>query len=301
MQRLTPGQKARVTVPGSSANLGPGFDSLGLAVDLCDTIEVEVIESGLEIEIHGEGASHLPTTAKHLVYRGIKLGLSARGATVPGLRMVCHNQIPQSRGLGSSAAAAVGGVALAGALAGQEFTPAELIQLASEFEGHPDNVAASVLGGAVVSWTDFEGEEPKYSAVAIPVHPAIRSTALVPNFHASTNAVRKVLPELIPHTDARFNVARSSLMTVALSQHPELLMPATEDKLHQDYRAEALPVTTDWVRRLRAAGHAAFVSGAGPTCMALTTEPVPAELLDQARSEKLRVLELAIGGPVTVG
>lgn len=301
MQRLTPGQRARVTVPGSSANLGPGFDSLGLAVDLCDTIEVEVIESGLEIEIHGDGADHLPKTAKHLVYRALKLGFGAADVTAPGIRMVCHNQIPQSRGLGSSAAAAVGGVALAGALAGREFTSAELIQLASEFEGHPDNVSASVLGGAVVSWTDGSGDDAKYSAVSIPVHPDIQATAVVPNSHASTNAVRKVLPEMIPHVDARFNVARSSLMTVAISAHPELLMPATEDRLHQEYRAEALPVTTKWVSIFRDAGFPAFVSGAGPTCLALTTDTIPAELLDQARSENLRVLELGIGGPVTVG
>ena len=152
---LPVGLKATVKVPGSSANLGPGFDTLGLAVGIYDTVEVEVTSSGLEVEIFGEGADDLPRDGSHLVVRAIRSGLKAADVDAPGLRVVCHNSIPQSRGLGSSAAAAVAGVVAANALAGFPLDSDAVVQLSSEFEGHPDNAGASALGGAVVSWTDI--------------------------------------------------------------------------------------------------------------------------------------------------
>ena len=298
---LEVGLTATVTVPGSSANLGPGFDTLGLAVGLYDTVEVEVTASGLEVEIFGEGADELPRDNSHLVVKAIRSGLKAADVHAPGLRVTCHNTIPQSRGLGSSAAAAVAGVIAANTLAGDPLTQDHVVQLSSEFEGHPDNAGASVLGGAVVSWTDIpvDGSKPQYRAVRIPVNSTIRALALVPEFHASTNAVRKVLPSHVTHVDARFNVSRTAVLTAALQNHPELLWEGTRDRLHQPYRADVLPVTAEWVNRLRNRGYAAYLSGAGPTAMVLATTQVDASLLDDARAAGLQVLDLDIAGAAT--
>ena len=299
---LEVGLKARVKVPGSSANLGPGFDTLGLALSIYDTLEVEVIESGLEVEIFGEGADDLPRDSSNLIVKAINSGLIAADVRVPGLRVVCHNQIPQSRGLGSSAAAAAAGVVAANTLAGSPLDEDTVVQLSSEFEGHPDNAGASVLGGAVVSWTDIPVDgrsKPSYRAVRIPVDESIKAVALVPDFHASTNAVRKVLPSHVTHTDARFNVSRTAVMTAALQHHPHLLFEGTRDRLHQPYRADVLPVTAEWVNRLRNRGYAAYLSGAGPTALVLITEPIEPALLDDARAAGLRVIELDVAGSVT--
>ncbi|QXB18204.1 homoserine kinase [Corynebacterium coyleae] len=299
---LEVGLKARVKVPGSSANLGPGFDTLGLALSIYDTLEVEVIESGLEVEIFGEGADDLPRDSSNLIVKAINSGLIAADVRAPGLRVVCHNQIPQSRGLGSSAAAAAAGVVAANTLAGSPLDEDTVVQLSSEFEGHPDNAGASVLGGAVVSWTDIPVDgrsKPSYRAVRIPVDESIKAVALVPDFHASTNAVRKVLPSHVTHTDARFNVSRTAVMVAALQHHPNLLFEGTRDRLHQPYRADVLPVTAEWVNRLRNRGYAAYLSGAGPTALVLITEPIEPALLDDARAAGLRVIELEVAGPVT--
>ena len=299
---LEVGTRVTVTVPGSSANLGPGFDTLGLALGIYDTIEVEITESGLEVEVYGEGEDDLPRDGSHLVVKAIRSALNAADAQAPGLRVVCTNTIPQSRGLGSSASAAVAGVVAANALAGSPLDEAQVVQLSSAFEGHPDNAAASVLGSAVVSWTTtpVDGSQPGYKAVAVPVDPRIRATALVPDFHASTQAVRRVLPSHVTHTDARFNVSRTAVMTVALQNHPELLWEGTRDRLHQTYRAEVLPVTAEWVNRLRNRGYAAFLSGAGPTCLVLSTGAVPDKVLDEARESGIKVMELTVAGPVQV-
>lgn len=300
---LEVGKKVSVTVPASSANLGPGFDTLGLAVSLYDTVEVEVVASGLSVEVFGEGQGELPLDGSHLVVKALRAGLKAADAHAPGLKVVCHNSIPQSRGLGSSAAAAVAGVCAANGLAGCPLSDEQLVQLSSAFEGHPDNAAASVLGQAVVSWTEIpvDGKtEPQYRAVTIPVAESIMATALVPNFHASTEAVRRVLPTDVTYLDARFNVSRCAVMTVALQHHPELLWEGTRDRLHQPYRADVLPVTAEWVNRLRNKGYAAYLSGAGPTVMVLSTEPVDESVLNDAREAGLRVLPLEVAQPVSV-
>lgn len=311
MSDVAVGRAVKVTVPASSANLGPGFDTLGLAVDFTDVVEVEATDSGLEVIVHGEGEGEVPLDERHLVVRAVRAGLREAGATVRGLKLTCHNVIPHSRGLGSSAAAAVAGVVAASGLAGDP-TPERptgaldddtLIQLAASFEGHPDNAAASVLGGGVISWTNIpvDGRSaPEYRAVGVPVAESVLATALIPDFHASTEAVRRVLPSDVSHVDARFNVSRAALLPVALSRHPELLWEATRDRLHQPYRAEVLPVSSEWVNRLRNLGYPAFLSGAGPTVMVLSTEPVDPALLDEARSRGLRVLETRAGGRVTV-
>lgn len=297
------GTKVTVQVPASSANLGPGYDTLGIALSLYDTVEVEVTRSGLEVEIFGEGADELPRDGSHLVVKAIRSALKAADVEVSGLRVVCTNNIPQSRGLGSSASAAVAGVAAGNGLAGFPLSEQQVVQLSSAFEGHPDNAAASVLGNAVVSWTTVpvDGRSlPEYRAATLDVHPSIKATALVPDFHASTQAVRRVLPSHVTHADAAFNVSRTAVNVAALTTYPDLLWEGTRDRLHQPYRADVLPVTAEWVNRLRNRGYAAYLSGAGPTVMVLHTEPIEEEILDDARGQNLRVLELEVVGPVSV-
>ncbi len=220
------------------------------------------------------------------VAKAIRSALNAADVSAPGLRVVCNNNIPQSRGLGSSASAAVAGVAAGNGLAGFPLTEQQVVQLSSAFEGHPDNAAASVLGNAVVSWTTVpvDGHSlPEYKAVTVDVHKDIKATALVPNFHASTQAVRRVLPSHVTHGDATFNVSRTAVQVVALQNYPELLWEGTRDRLHQPYRADVLPVTSEWVNRLRNRGFAAYLSGAGPTAMVLHTEPIDENILRDAR------------------
>ena len=271
-------------------------------MSIYDHVEVEVIDSGLEVEVTGEGQGEVPLDERHLVVRAIRAGLKKADVIARGLRVRCNNSIPQSRGLGSSAAAAVSGVVAANALAGDVLDTDTIIQLASTFEGHPDNVAASVLGSAVVSWTNIpvDGTEPTYHAATVTVHPDIRATALIPKSHASTEAVRRVLPSDIPHMDARFNVSRTGVLLVALSQDPSLLWEGTRDRMHQPFRAEVLPISSEWVNRLRNQGYPAFLSGAGPTVLVLSTEPVEEALLQEARDRGIRVEELTVAGPVTV-
>ena len=308
-QTLPAGLTVTARVPASTANLGPGFDTLGLALALYDEITVTTTDAGLTIRVEGEGAEDVPWGPSHLVVRAIERGLESIGVWADGLDVVCRNAIPHSRGLGSSASAAVGGLAVANGLARKldpalALTQEQLVQLSSEFEGHPDNASASVLGGAVVSWSEGTGvaDSPRtYAAVRLDVHPDIRVVALVPSERSSTAQTRGLLPELVPHADAAFNVSRGALAVVALTSRPDLLMAATEDRLHQGQRASALPLTTRWIETLRQAGIAATVSGAGPTVLALSTRAFPDELRAKAEADGLRVLELGVADGVQVG
>ena len=293
--RILPvGRTVTIEVPASSANLGPGFDALGVALGLYDVITVTVIDSGLELEVSGEGAGQVPEDASHLVAKAVEAGLRAGGVGVPGVRISCRNAIPHSRGLGSSASAAVGGLVAANGLMGSVLTDDHLVQLSSEFEGHPDNAAASVLGGVVVSWTERAATGVHYRAVRMDVDPSIVATVLVPSETSSTAQTRGLLPATVPHEDAAFNASRAALMSVALAAHPEFLLAATEDRLHQSYRAPALVATTEWVSRLRGRGLAATVSGAGPTVLVLGTEGLPAALRADAERQGWTVLDLQI-------
>lgn len=270
---LPPGLTATVRVPASSANLGPGFDCLGLALGLYDLVTVTVTGTGVRVDATGEGAANVPHDASHLVARGVIRGLEFAGVAAPGLHLDCTNVIPHSRGLGSSAAAVVGGLAAASALCAADgrraaLTEDELVQLSGEFEGHPDNAAASVLGGAVVTWMDGHGG---YFARRVPVHPAINATAFIPEIESSTAMTRGLLPDAVPRANAVFNLSRAALGVVALITDPDCLPAATEDRLHQDYRAPAMPETAALVAGLRARGHAATVSGAGPSVLVLGT------------------------------
>jgi homoserine kinase len=300
MQILPVGLSANAVVAASSANLGPGFDSLGLALSLYDEIEVETIESGLIVEVEGEGAGQVPLDSSHLVVRAIERGLQAGGVSVTGLRVRCRNDIPHSRGLGSSAAAVVGGLAVANGLVAQSdsipLTEVELIQLSSEFEGHPDNAAAAVLGGAVVSWTDTDGSAPRYAAAPLRVHPDIRLFSIIPQVRSSTAETRVLLPDTVSHADASFNVSRVALLVVALTERPDLLLEATADRLHQPARAAAMPPSAEYIAILRRYGVAAVLSGAGPAVIALSLEPeLPSEALDLGAANGFSVREMSVG------
>lgn len=258
----------RVRVPATSANLGPGFDALGLAVAHYDEVEVKALGSAeVTVDVSGEGAGELPTGEDHLVVRAIRAALDEVGAPQVGLHLTCVNRIPHGRGMGSSAAAVVAGVLAARMLVAE---PAALddtvaFRLASAFEGHPDNAAPAILGGATVAWTAPDGPH----ATALPVHPAVSPVVLVPPHAISTRTARGVLPPTVPHADAAFTAGRAALLVQALCHRPELLLAATEDRLHQGYRAAVMPGTAELVRALRDAGQAAVVSGAGPSVLVL--------------------------------
>ncbi|MBW8752360.1 MAG: homoserine kinase [Propionibacteriales bacterium] len=266
-----------VTVPATSANLGPGFDCLGLALDLHDTLTGEVADAGLVVEIVGEGADSLPRDETHLVVRAMSAAFAAAGVGPGGLRLRCDNVIPQARGLGSSSAAIVGGLALARALLddGASLLPdSVLLALANQLEGHPDNVAPALFGGFVVCG---QTDEDVWADQA-PIAREISAVVFVPPTGVSTEAARGLLPAEIPHAAAAANTGRAALLVTALGHAPQRLLRATEDFLHQEYRASAMPESLALVHALRADGHAAVVSGAGPTVLVLTADG-PGELL----------------------
>jgi homoserine kinase len=294
-----------VRAPATSANLGPGFDSMGLALALHDLVTARVAGRGLEIEVSGEGSGTAADGERHLVIRAMRAAFDVLGSQPPGISLRCANAIPQGSGLGSSAAAIVSGLlaaralagqalagrALAGralaastaagrALAGQEaagqapggqavaaaLDDQALLRLAVALEGHPDNVSACLAGDLVIAWTAPSG--PRFTRLA--TVPGLAPVLCVPRAVLATSVARQVLPAAVPHADAAANSARAALLIVALTSDPDLLMDATEDFLHQCYRAAAMPGTARLVSGLRAAGVPAVVSGAGPAVLALT-------------------------------
>lgn len=265
------GPVVRVRVPASTANLGPGFDALGLALALYDEVEVAPVASGLRVEVHGEGAGQVPTDEENLVVRALRAACVRCGWRPDGLVLRCYNSIPHSRGLGSSAAAAVAGVLAGYALAGMQPDEAAL-DLAAGFEGHADNAGASLLGGVVISWRDGK----RFRAVRLEPHLALAPVLLVPAETSATRVTRGLLPAEVPHADAAFTAGRAALLVHALTAAPQLLLAATEDRLHQSYRRAAYPATARLVDALRAGGVAAAVSGAGPAVLAL---PAPGQAL----------------------
>lgn len=259
----------RVTVPATSANLGPGFDTLGLALDLRDQLEAEVIDSGLVVEVSGYGDGAVPLDERHLVVRAMRATFERLGQTPPGLRLSCTNVIPHARGLGSSSAAIVGGVWLARELlAGGHLLldDAALLDIAARLEGHPDNVAPALLGGFVIAGQ--EGDS--FFAIPGSVDPRVSAVVFIPSDPVSTEAARGLLPADVPHADAAANAGRAALLVAALSGRPEELLRATEDRLHQQYRRPAMPASLDLVEALRAEGVPAVISGAGPTVLAFS-------------------------------
>lgn len=268
----------RVRVPATSANLGPGFDTLGLALDLDDVLEAEVLDSGLEVVVEGEGADSVALDATHLVVRAMNAAFDAMGGRPAGLRLACRNVVPHARGLGSSSAAIVGGIVLARELVdtGRDLLDDDAaFGLAARLEGHPDNVAPAFYGGFTISGHDAG----TFWATTSPVAPEIGAVVFVPPDPVSTEVARGLLPETVPHADAAANAAHAALLVAALAGQWQRLTLATGDLLHQDYRASAMPDSLALVRALRADGHAAVVSGAGPSVLVLTTPRTDREAL----------------------
>jgi homoserine kinase len=263
-----------VRVPATSANLGPGFDALGLALGLHDEVCAAVAAAGVRVTVAGEGAGELESGERHLVVRAMLSTFGELGVTAPGLVVMCRNRIPQARGLGSSSAAIVAGVLLARALvrAGAElFDDAAALRTAARIEGHPDNVAPCLRGGATIAWTADGGAR----AVRLTPAASISPTVFVPRQRGLTAAARAALPATVPHADAAHAAGRAALLVHALTAEPTLLFAATEDRLHQPYRAPGMPGSAALLTRLRAAGVAAVISGAGPAVLALS--PVPGD------------------------
>ena len=254
-----------VRTPASSANLGPGFDALGLALTLYDVITAQTTPAGLEIDVVGEGSDCVPKDEAHLVVRAMHATFDALGQRPAGLHLTCTNAIPHGRGLGSSAAAIVAGIALARALTEDaELDDAAAFQLAADLEGHPDNVAAAMFGGLTIAW--LEGK----AARAECLESDVEVTAFVPPEAVSTERARGLLPPEVPHADAAANAGRAALLVRALTGAPHLLLPATEDRLHQSYRAGAMPASYELMTALRETGVPATISGAGPTVLAFS-------------------------------
>ena len=272
---------AHVQVPATSANLGPGFDCLALALSLHDDLVARVVDGGLSVDVAGEGEG-LPRDESHLVVRAMRDTFTRLGGQPRGIELSCANRIPHGRGLGSSAAAIVAGVVLARALVvgGETALPdAAAFALAAAIEGHPDNVAAALYGGLTIAWTDSGRARAVRAADPTTIHPVV----VVPPFESSTHAARGLLPATVPHLDAAFTAARSALLVALLSGSApttapdDTLFAATEDRLHQQYRATHAQASTDLLTRLRSTGLAAVVSGAGPSILVLARDQVEVE------------------------
>ncbi len=274
-----------VRTPASSANLGPGYDCLGLALDVHDEITATVLGGdALEIDVDGEGADGVPRTAEHLVVRAMDAAFDLLGVARPGLRLECRNAVPHGRGMGSSSSAIAAGITLANALV-RDVEPLDaltVLQLAHDLEGHPDNVAAALHGGLTIAWVEGFAANAERFDVDVPV------TLFVPAEPVATHAARSLLPPSVPHAAAAANAGRAALLVAALLHAPHRLVSATEDQLHQQYRAEAMPESYALMRRLRGEGVPAVISGAGPTVLAF------AHGLDVATPDGWRVLETSV-------
>ncbi|WP_104179014.1 homoserine kinase [Arthrobacter sp. B0490] len=296
------GQDVRVTVPATSANLGPGFDSLGLALTLQDTVRVRTTTSGTTVvRASGEGVDGLPTDESHLVAKSLISTLHHAGHRAPGLELDTTNVIPHGRGMGSSAAAIVAGVLAANALlpVGEQFDAAHLLQWAASIEGHPDNVAPALGGSLAISWESGHA----FHSTRVEVRPDVVPVLAVPDLALSTDSARALLPASVSHRSAAANAGRAALLVHALGADPSLLFAATQDALHQDYRAQAMLPSATLLRSLRAAGFASTISGAGPSVLTLAVGEAGARAAEEALHDLLgqgdtpgnwRVLRLAV-------
>lgn len=270
------GRRAAVRSPATSANLGPGFDSFGLALCLYDDFEVTLAGTGLEIDVEGEAAEFVPRDESHLVVTAMRAAFDRLGVPQPGLRLRCRNRVPHGRGLGSSASAIASGVVLAQSLAisQRRLTDEELLRLAAEIEGHPDNVAACLLGGFTVAWAADHGVR----ALRMEPHSELKPVVFVPPEAVATDLTRGLLPDQVSHRDASTNAAHAALLVAAMTQRPGLLLEASADLLHQDFRRPAMPVSLALVDAMRAGDTPAVLSGAGPAVLALGTVRTPVDV-----------------------
>jgi homoserine kinase len=295
-----------VRVPATSANLGPGFDALGLSLQLYDDVIVRAVPASggvrsTAVTVGGEGSGTVATDDSNLVVRALRAGvaqvLSGGRDELPSLVMECTNRIPHGRGLGSSAAAVVAGLLAARGLllrGGEALDDATVLAIGTALEGHPDNVAATLLGGLTIAWSPSGGERPV--ALRLDPDPGVRPVVLVPAGALSTSTARGLLPPTVPHADATHAAGRSALLVAALTGCPEHLLAATEDRLHQGYRAAAMPDSARLLMRLRAAGLPTVVSGAGPSLLVLARagEQALVEMLAGQDAAPWTVLALAV-------
>lgn len=284
--RIMAGASAAVSVPASTGNVGPGFDSMGLALEHRDSVRLTVLEEGLEFELDGEGSESVPRTEDHLLVRSVRAAWAAAGVPVqdqPGMRIEARNRVPHGRGMGSSAACAVSGVVAANALLLSEHRLDDdaVLQVSASMEGHPDNVAPALHGGLTISW----GEPGVWRTAPVAVDPSIIPIVAIPNYEVSTALARSLLPETVAHGDAAHNAGRAALLVDALTRRPQHLLAATDDRLHQPFRAPAMPPSAQLVARLREQGHAALISGAGPTVLILAPSVQEADAAEQAVAE----------------
>jgi len=269
-----------VQAPATSANLGPGFDCLGLALELRDRVTFTPAHT-TSVTVTGEGQGEVSLGPEHLVLASFREAFAECGMAVPDVAVHCENHIPHGRGLGSSSAAIVTGLVGARAM-GAELSDAALLALATRIEGHPDNVAPALLGGLTVSWmSDGVGR-----AVRLDPAPGIDVVVAIPQERLSTATARTLLPETVPFRDAVHALGRAALAVAAFSGTPEHLLDATEDRIHQDYRKSAYPQSWDLVQQWRAAGIPAAISGAGPTVVAFAAG---ADVPTGWRREDLRI------------
>jgi homoserine kinase len=258
-----------VEVPATSANLGPGYDCLGITLEVSDTLVGRVVADGLEVVVEGEGED-LARDESHLVVRAMRAAFEVMGEQPSGLALGCTNRIPHSRGMGSSSAAIVGGIVLARALVedgAERLDEAQALALANRLEGHPDNVAPALLGGFVIAGQAGD----VVWAQNAPVDQSVSAVVLVPPYGVRTELARGLLPDSVPHADAAANTGRAALLVAALGHQPRLLLRATEDFLHQGPREPVIPESLALVHELRSHGVPAVVSGAGPTVLAFVS------------------------------
>lgn len=258
----------RVIVPATTANIGPGFDCLGIALSLCNEIEAEEIEKGLFIEVEGRDKEKIETNEGNLIYRSMLKTFDKIGWHPKGLRIKQYNRIPVSRGLGSSAACIVGGIVAANKLKNSPLSKEKMLRLAVEIEGHPDNVTPALFGGVVVSCQD-QGET---NYVRFPVHEALKFIVAIPEVQLSTKASRGALPEVVPFKDAVLNVGKSSLLVAALmSGELEKICCSLKDRLHQPYRIGLIDSLKNVFQEAEKQEiNQLFLSGAGPSIVYLT-------------------------------
>ncbi|CAH1204241.1 Homoserine kinase [Paenibacillus plantiphilus] len=267
-------RKVIVKVPASTANLGPGFDTLGMALSLYAWIEMSALASGeTVIDLHGDGLNGIPRDKSNLIYKIAQLVFDEAGVAIPELHISMYSEIPLTRGLGSSASAIIGALTAANALIGNPLEQDRLFQIATKLEGHPDNVGASLFGGIIVSSWDGSRAE----LIRLEPHPELDVLVAIPAFQLSTEKARHALPSQIALNDAVFNVASSSLLVAALaSGRFDLIKHAMRDRLHQPYRAALIPGMATILEEATAHGAlGAALSGAGPTLLALVEAGSP--------------------------
>ncbi|MDO4665729.1 MAG: homoserine kinase [Actinomycetaceae bacterium] len=279
----------QVQVPATSANLGPGFDCLGMALDLRDMVWARATAGRTHVEVNGAGQNTVPTDEDNLVVKAIRVGLTHVGAPQVGLQLKCENSIPHGRGLGSSATAIISGLMVARAFIGEDdaLDLDTILQLATQMEGHPDNVSPALYGGVTVSW-----QSDRARSIRLPLMQELTTTAFIPPKPVSTTKARALLPQTVPHVDAAFNAGRAAVLVATFLNGGENFFDATADRLHQDYRTAAMPESVGLMHSLRHQGYPAVISGAGPTVLVLGK--VKSVICRQARERGWDVRQLKL-------